>query len=327
MGMPYRTLVRRIGVALGAAAVVGLVLPLSAHAGAAGEGTFETATLRVQGLHRTVSVYRPKALAARPALIIALHGSGGDGRRFRQLTGGAFDRLADRHGLLIAYPDALGGQWHDCRAAAPYHETLAGVDDAAFLRAVTSHAAGVTQRQLADVFAVGYSNGGHMVFRLAMESPGDYAAFAAIGANLPIAAERDCADARSPVPMMLVGGTADEINPWSGGTVRAPGGTSPGRVISAEGTAAHFRNLAGMAGAPSESALADRYPGDGTRIESRTWYLAGRPQVVLMKVAGGGHTLPSPSPAFPAQIVGPTSRDTEGAAAIWNFFSQHLARD
>lgn len=59
--------------------------------------------LRVQGLHRVVRLYQPESLAERPALVIALHGSGGDGERFRRFTDGAFDRLADQHGWLVAY--------------------------------------------------------------------------------------------------------------------------------------------------------------------------------------------------------------------------------
>jgi poly(3-hydroxybutyrate) depolymerase len=45
--------------------------------------------LRVQGLHRAVRLYQPESLAEHPALVIALHGSGGDGERFRRFTDGA----------------------------------------------------------------------------------------------------------------------------------------------------------------------------------------------------------------------------------------------
>lgn len=284
-------------------------------------GELQSATIPVQGLSRSVDIYRPQALADRPALVIALHGSGGDGRRFRQLTGGAFDRLADEHGFVVAYPDAIGGQWNDCRSSAPYRDALAGIDDAAFLRAVSGHAAKMANRPFAGVFVVGYSNGGHMVFRLAMEAPRDYAAFAAIGAHLPVPEEQACDASPYPAPIMLVSGTEDPINPWSGGRVRAPGGMTPGSVLPANDTAGWFLAQAGIDARPAVRRFEDTDPSDGTTVETRTW---GPQQVVLMQVTGGGHSLPGPSAAFPMALVGPTSRDVDGAAEIWRFFSSRL---
>lgn len=131
-------------------------------------------SVSVQGLSRLVRFYRPENLAGAPALLIALHGGGGNGERFRYLTDGAFDRLADEHGFLVAYPDALGGQWKGCRSRAPYRAALSGVDDIAFLRVVIDRAQEILGRKPAGVFAVGYSNGGHLVFRLALEAAADF---------------------------------------------------------------------------------------------------------------------------------------------------------
>lgn len=305
-------------------AAVILGLPLLPGLAPLAAGELQSLTIPVQGLGRSVDVYRPRVLADRPALVIALHGSGGSGARFRRLTGGAFDRLADEHGFVVAYPDAIGGQWHDCRASAPYRPALAGIDDATFLRAVSEHVATATGRPIAGVFVVGYSNGGHMAFRLAMEMPREYAAFAVIGAHLPVAEEQACEATRYLVPIMLVSGTADAINPWSGGRVQAPGGMSPGNVLSADDTAGWFRAQGGLDEQPAIRRFEDRDPSDGTTVESRTW---GLQQVVLMKVAGGGHSLPGSSSAFPEALVGPTSRDVDGAAEIWRFFSSHFGAE
>ena len=279
--------------------------------------------LKVQGLHRSARFYRPARPAAHPALLLVLHGSGGDGERIRRMTGFSFDRLADAQGLVVAYPDALGGQWHDCRAGAPYHGALKGVDDSAFLRAVTERARDMTGGELGDVYAIGYSNGGHLVFRLALETPGDFAAFAVIGAHLPVPGENDCRASGRPVSIMMVSGTADPINPWAGGAVRLPGGGTPGRVRSATGTAGYFRELAGMSREAEVVPLPDRDPRDGTRVEMRRWSGEAGNEVALMVVRGGGHSLPDPAAAFPAAIVGRTSRDVSGAAEIWRFFSRH----
>lgn len=280
--------------------------------------------VRVQGLHRAVRFYRPKRLGDPPALIIALHGSGGDGERFRHLTDGAFDRVADQQGWLVAYPDALGRQWHDCRARAPYRSALVGVDDIAFLRAVGRHAEEIVGGDLAGVFVVGYSNGGHLVFRIALQASSGFSAVAAIGAHLPVPDERQCGASDRPISILLVSGTEDPINPWAGGEVRSPGGTPYGRVVSAEATAAYFTNLAGLAGPPSIEREPDRDDRDGAWVETRRWAAEGGMEVVLIVVHGGGHSLPHPTAPFPAGWVGRTCRDMDGAKTIGDFFARHL---
>jgi polyhydroxybutyrate depolymerase len=234
--------------------------------------------------------------------------------------------LADRHGFLVAYPDALGGQWNGCRVRAPYHAALVGIDEIAFLRAVVRRIKEISQRNLAGVFAVGYSNGGHLVFRLALEAPGDFDAFAAIGAHLPVAEERDCDSSDMPVPIFLVSGTEDPINPWAGGEVRPPSGRSLGHVLSAEATAQYFRTLAGVTNVPTIERHADRDAKDGVQVETRRWPARGRGEIVIMVMHGGGHTLPHPTARFPVDLVGRTSRDLDGASAIWDFFARHLRR-
>ncbi len=206
--------------------------------------------LTVQGLTRTVRYHVPSRLSERPALIVVLHGGGGDGERFRRLTNGAFDALADEYGFIVAYPDGLGGRWHDCRSRAPYREALAGVDEGAFLRAVVRRGEEILGgRRPAGVFLVGYSNGGHLVFRIALETPAAFDAYAAIGANLPAQEERTCRTSGEGMSIMLVNGTEDPISPWEGGRVRAPGGTELGSVLSAGATAAHFVELASASAA------------------------------------------------------------------------------
>jgi polyhydroxybutyrate depolymerase len=87
-------------------------------------------------------------------------------------------------------------------------------------------------------------------------------------------------------------------------------------VLSGEATAAHFRILAGAPDTPTIEQHSDLDPGDGASVETRRWLVQGR-EVVLMVVHGGGHTLPHPRAPFPADIVGRTSRDVDGARMIW----------
>ncbi len=283
-------------------------------------------TLVVQGLRRTVRFHRPEKLAHGPAVVLVLHGSGGDGERIRRFTDSAFERMADREGFIVAYPDALGGQWHDCRSQAPYQAALAGVDDVDFLRAVVRRAAEIAGRAPVGACAVGYSNGGHMVFRLALEAPQEFAGLAAVAAHLPVAEECDCAAAGRPVSILLLSGTEDSINPWSGGPVRPPGGPLLAHVLSAEQTAAHFVELAGIADEPEIDRLPNAVSDDECRGERRVWRAANGHEVALLVIHGGGHTLPGAGTRFPETVVGRICRDFEGAEEVWQFFDRHLQR-
>lgn len=79
---------------------------------------------------------------------------------------------------------------------------------------------------------VGYSNGGHLAFRVAMEQSQLVAAIAVIGANLPEPEYSICPGVVKPVSAMIMNGLMDPINPYNGGEVSLFGFGSRGRVFS-----------------------------------------------------------------------------------------------
>lgn len=129
------------------------------------------------------------------------------------------------------------------------------------------------------------------------------------------------------MPLFLVAGTEDPINPWTGGEVVPPGGASPGHVISAEATARYFAASAGIQGCPQVTTHPDVDIEDNVQVETRRWTAPGASEVVLMVVQGGGHTLPLPSGRFPADLTGRTGRDLNGAREIWAFFARQPKRE
>jgi polyhydroxybutyrate depolymerase len=61
-------------------------------------------SIRVGGLVRSYAFYAPANLVAGAPLVLALHGSMGNAERMRRATGYGFERLADRHGFVVACP-------------------------------------------------------------------------------------------------------------------------------------------------------------------------------------------------------------------------------
>ena len=280
----------------------------------------------VDGIARTYAWAGPASRGGAP-LVLALHGAFADGRTMRRQLGPTFERVALEDGAVVVYPDAWRGQWNDCRAAGSLASRARGVDDVAFLRALVRRFATSHRIDTTRVYVVGFSNGAHMGFRLALEAPALIGGLAAIGAQLPASGNLACRP--SPpraIPVMLVNGTADPISPVNGGEVSVRGFAKRGRVRSALETAHWFAEAAGLGAEHASRRLPD-LDGDGSWVEERTWSLLGRPSVTLLLVHGAGHTLPARDATFPS-LLGRTNHDVDAATLIWRFFQDqaHVAR-
>src|SRR5580698_2557449 len=169
-------------------------------------GTFSSERLLGGGRERSFGVYVPATLSKPTPLVVALHGSGETGAEFRWHTGYDFDRLADEHGFVVAYPDGWERHWDDCRAAATYTARRDHVDDVAFIHALIQRLHQTVRISDDVVFAVGHSNGAQMAYRLALELPDEITAVAAISAGLPAADNLDCRPRGAPISVLIMNG-------------------------------------------------------------------------------------------------------------------------
>jgi polyhydroxybutyrate depolymerase len=271
-------------------------------------------TLTVAGRTRSYAVVGAPDGPADRALVLVFHGSKQDGAAHRRMTGGALDRLADEGRAVVAYLDGYRGNWNDARAASRFPARLEDVDDVGFAAAVVDALVGSHRVDRGAVVAVGYSNGGQMVFRLLHERADLLAGAVVVAATMPdadgfLGGFSEHAD--RPVPVALVAGTADRIVPVGGGRMawwaRALFRVD-GTALSAEGTAGYFARRNGITAAPATVDLPAR-PRGRRRVPMRrtTFREAGRAPVTLDLVLGGGHTVPGPT-AGPA-VLGRTGTD------------------
>jgi polyhydroxybutyrate depolymerase len=313
-------------------AVVAVAAALGGVAGSAGDSgggtTVVPRVIRHEGLNRSFLVYIPRTLSAPTTVVLGLHGNRGEGLRFREWTGRALEPLADRHGFLVVYPDAYAGRWNDCRRTGKPSLAAQRVDDVGFMVALLDRLSQDLGRRITRVFALGFSNGGHMCFRLALESPQLVTAIAAFGAHAPAPSENVCRASGRPVPVLIVSGTEDPINPFGGGRVSLQG-EDLGSVLSAEQTAAYFADLSALRRVPRVDVLPERDGDPATRVLSRTWVREdGGAQVRLFVVRGGGHTIPGSRAALPA-VLGRVSAEFDAIEEAWRFFASQpwKARD
>jgi polyhydroxybutyrate depolymerase len=252
-------------------------------------------------------------------LLLVLHGGGGSGAKMAAFTG--FNRLADRQGFMVVYPDGIEKHWNDGRALVRYRTQRENIDDVGFLSSLIDTLIKGYPVDSGRIYVTGVSNGALMSYRLACEMADGITAIAAVIGAMGENMTHICHPTQ-PIPVLIIGGRDDPLVPWQGGDVHFFR-RKLGRVISFPQTLAFWATHNGCQETPQIFWLPDVDPHDGTRIK-RTSYRRCRQsvEVILYEIRGGGHTWPSGPQYLPEFIVGKTSRDMDGAKVIWNFLKQ-----
>ena len=286
----------------------------------------------IAGVRRRFRVYVPTAAIPTPkAIVLVLHGGGGEGLDVSNLGGhplSVFRTVADREGFLVVYPEglpALDGRlgWTDCRAD---NLQSSGADDVGFLSSLIAQLRQRYTMPTAKVFMTGGSNGGQMTLAFAARAADQVAAIAPGSANLPeTALAGGCSSGPSrPLPVLLTHGTEDPAMPYPGGCVANLGGAcNRGRVIGAEATRDFFLTRNGLSSTPSSTETIDLDPTDAG--PARRLRYAGDAPVEWWQLVGAGHTAPSRTVLIPAAPSrGVQNRDVEFAEVVWAFFKSRL---
>ena len=278
------------------------------------------------GLERHYRVIAPDRQPATPGgwpLVLVLHGGGGTGDYMVRVSG--FDDLARREGFVAVFPDAVEKHWNDGRGAAALPAQGANVDDVGFLLAMIDRVGRALPIDPSRIYALGPSNGGMMVQRLACEASGRFAALTTVIASMPEPLTTSCLP-RQPVSMLIINGTADPMMPYEGGEV-GMGRRDRGRVISTRATVDFWVQVNGCSGAADNVVLPDKDPGDGVLIRASRWQecWAGS-EVLLYAMDGAGHRWPgAPRAGMPIlkRFMGPLAMDIDATREIWAFFRAH----
>ena len=232
-----------------------------------------------------------------------MHGSGGNANDMIKHTA-KLEAIAVKEKLLLVYPEGYKRYWNECRKFATSLANKEDINEQAFFNAMIDYFNKKYGIDKNKIFAAGFSGGGQMAYKLGLTMPNQVKAIAAIVANMPDSASCDCILAGKALPVLIINGTVDNVNPYNGGEMFV-NNSSYGVVRSSEGSLNYWSALAGYSGAPAKANLPDTDPDDHKTIESYTYNLPNKPAVSLLKVIGGKHEYPN---------------DIDVYLYVWNFF-------
>jgi polyhydroxybutyrate depolymerase len=213
------------------------------------------------------------------SLLLALHGLGGSGASvLADLELGS--RLA-RDAVIGLFPDGVGSSWNAGVCCRPAIDEK--VDDESFLIELMDEVVTALGLGEVDAHLFGWSNGGMMAYGLLCRNARRFATvMTAMATNTA-----GCAPS-SPLPMLHVAGTADQVVPYSGGwsaAVPFVDGSLPGVYESVAEIAAEWRCAAAVVSSPVD------------RLEIEDWSgCLGGVGVRLARIIDAVHVLPVGEP-------------------------------
>jgi polyhydroxybutyrate depolymerase len=310
---------------------LGLVVALAVASPAQAGGRFAAAGDHDLSLGaRTFLVHLPPGFATRGPLpvLVAFHGGGGTARGFEAYAG--LDRVADREGVVVVYPDGSGRlgrrllTWN-AGACCGYALTSAA-DDVGFALAVLRDLARDLPLDATRVYATGHSNGGMMAYRLAAEAADRIAAVASVAGMM--ATER-LAPAR-PVAVLHIHSVDDPRALYAGGL--GPPFPGTGVRVAHEAVETGLARWIAVDHCPSRPAIADvrraRVGGAEHTATLRVYEPCASDAVVAhWRLTGAGHGWPGRHSTLPERLMGPDTTVLDAAEEVWRFVARFRRPD
>ena len=267
----------------------------------------ERYTMKNQGLEREYYLYRPEGLKAGAPLVIVLHGYGGSALKGKK----AMMDVADRNGFAVCYPqgikDPKGKPGWNVRY--PSQKGMK-TDDVKFLIALSKELQKKFDLSPKNTFLTGMSNGGDIIYLIAMRAPKAFKAMASI-AGLQFNWMETEYSYKHPLPFMEVHGTQDHTSEWLGDPENKGGW---GAYIPVPAAVSRIIAVNGC----TEEYVTELPRREGRNQVTLYQFKAGRPavkggrptEVWLYKVEGGDHSW--------------SDKDMDTCSEIWRFFSQWI---
>ena len=283
----------------------------------------ERLSIDVQGTGRSYYLHFPSGSRAAPwSLVLVLHGAGGNAPDTLSMQ--RWIEASDLNGFILVGLEARPPRvwlpvnfrfnprvWNSGDPSV-HEESILKNDDVAYVRAVLDE---LGRRYTIDpnrVYAAGFSSGGGMTQRLAVELGERFAAIAAVGSL-----RAQSAAPRAPLSVLLIYGRRDPVLPYEGGTRVTPWGDFPGMPPVSSTIAAWVGDLhcGGDAQTTQPSPL----------VQRQVWKdCDAGTEVQAVTVEDLGHHWAGSRPdGMKESMAGPQSQAFDDTSEIWAFFAAH----
>lgn len=275
-----------------------------------------------QDRERTYWLHLPPASTLNKPLpvLFHLHGGGGTGKQTPKLTFNRFNELADIHGFIVVYPDAIDRSWNDGRTENLKPQNR-DVDDVGFIVEIINKLSKSYSIDSSKIFTAGMSNGGFMSSRLLCDRADLFRGGAILTASISEEYLPKC-NPEKPVAVLVMNGTEDPLVPYDGGEIKIRGWKSRGSIISNDDFVSYWKNINGCNTQVPVINLPDQKRWDGTKVSVTTYSDCDeRGALKFYKIEGGGHTWPGGKQYLGRKWIGRTSKEINACDEIWDFFS------
>ena len=280
-----------------------------------------TKTMTWGGTEREYIEYVPANVSNPAPVLFVLHGLGDDMSNMFNATG--FKAIADAHGWIVITPQALPASFSSYNIGTAWHSGAGGslgtmsivvnedVDDSGFMMAILDNLISTYNVDQNNVFFTGFSMGGFMSNRMAMEHGDRIRAIASVSGT--IGNEIASATPVGHVSAMHIHGTGDNTVTYdnAGFNVMI---TTVSVGLGAEATVEYWRNYNQCSATPTHTNYPDN-ANDGLTFE-KFLYEGGTngTKTAFIKVTGGDHTW-----------YYTPNNDIDYTTEIYNFFASCMA--
>ena len=261
-----------------------------------------TKTMTWGGTEREYIEYVPANVSNPAPVLFVLHGLGDDMSNMFNSTG--FKAIADAHGWIVVIPQALEAtvsvMGQNMSLGTAWNSGVSGnipivgnivvnenVDDAGFLLAILDDLIATYNVDQNNVFSTGFSMGGFMSNRMALEHADRFRAIASVSGTIGNVVANTTPSRH--ISTMHFHGTADEMVSYENAELSYQS-ISFSVGLGAEATVAFWKNANGCAETPTTYNFPDN-ASDGLTFEKFQYDNANEGiKTVFVKVNGGTHT-------------------------------------
>lgn len=277
-------------------------------------GDFER-SITVDGERRDYRVHLPTCydkLTPLPVVLV-FHPTGMSSATASKFSG--FSEEAECRGFIAVYPNSAA--WGAARSfnagGLSGHLQRKAKNDVKYVAQLLDDLSSWVTVDNKRLYATGFSNGGMMCYRLALEMPHRFAAIAPISGTMAV---RTICQA-APIPILHIHGTKDRVVPITGPNLWTPKNLD---FLSVQETLNFWRSINQCSVSPEATWLPDTSR-DRMRILQRVYSSdATGAEIRFLEIQGGGHWWPGDR-----SLLGRLSKSTgdiDGPQVIWEFFQR-----